>query len=76
MIDGMVVKSLTEMTEPVVIPIESDSECAVPTWAMLELNGELIVPQEINKENQASQLILPGQMELGSLRFEGEVRIV
>jgi hypothetical protein len=60
--------------QPVLIPIQSDGD--IPEWAMLEVNGELIVPKETpeGKENPTDDsLIRPQDMELGAVDFIDEV---
>jgi hypothetical protein len=60
--------------QPVLIPIHSDGD--IPEWAMLEVNGELIVPKESPEgaENFADDsLIRPQDMELGAVDFIDEV---
>jgi len=73
--------------QPVLIPIHSEG--GAEEWAMIELNGELILPKESphGKENphgasdndgddgeeQTSSLVDPDRVELGSVRFEDKV---
>jgi len=75
---------------PVVIPIRLPSDiddgegdpgdCNVPEWALIEVNGELLLPQTAGgKENgpgvaSSSSLVDPDRIELGSLRFVDGVR--
>jgi hypothetical protein len=65
----------SQQQQPVLIPIQSDGD--IPEWAMLEVNGELIVPKESpeGKENPAEDdsLIRPQDMELGAVDFIDEV---
>lgn len=65
-------EALKESQEPTLIPIDSQ-DGTTPTWAMIELNGELLIPQDAGKENGSKQTSHPNEFELGSLRFEGEV---
>ena len=52
----------------------------IPSWAMIEINGELLPPKEDversaghdNSENDDKPLIQPGSVELGSVRFVNE----
>jgi Ctf8 len=56
-----------------VIPIVSDPDAIHKEWTILELNGELIAPQELPTENDPSTTIIgPGNVELGLLQFEDE----
>jgi hypothetical protein len=66
--------SMAQQQQPVLIPIHSNGE--IPEWAMLEVNGELIVPKESPEgaENFADDsLIRPQDMELGAVDFIDEV---
>ena len=56
-------------SDPVIIPIHSNSD--VNEFGMIEFNGELIMPSvEGDKENPT---VSANEIELGSLRYEGEV---
>jgi hypothetical protein len=72
----MTMMDAQQQQQPVLIPIHSDGE--IPEWAMLEVNGELIVPKESpgegKDENFADDcLIRPQDMELGAVDFIDEV---
>lgn len=71
-----------EGQDPVLIPLHNESASgALPEWAMIELNGELIAPSSSNLQNDkenpdnaAAESILPkSQVELGSVRFVNDV---
>jgi hypothetical protein len=68
-------KTMTDsQQQPVLIPIHSNGE--IPEWAMLEVNGELVVPKENpeGKENPADDSLVRRQdMELGAVDFIDEV---
>jgi hypothetical protein len=58
---------------PLLIPINMpDSDLA--EWSMIELNGELIMPQtsDADQVSEENSLIPPDHVELGSLRFVNE----
>ena len=72
---------------PTLIPLHneySSSEGALPEWAMIELNGELIAPPlnpQADKENPAQKsaedsLVRKDHVELGSVRFVDNVSCV
>jgi hypothetical protein len=73
--------------QPMIIPIHTpSSQDDMPEWAMLELNGELLMPQENpGKENpsngdgngssNSNSLIPPHHVELGAIEFVGSVRV-
>jgi hypothetical protein len=59
---------------PLLIPIESTSE--IPEWSILELNGELVLPQNpiVDLKYDAENSLVPAHhIELGSLKFDNEV---
>jgi hypothetical protein len=68
-----------ERREPLLIPIHSTGE--IPEWAMLELNGELLMPKDFlaqqGKENpvedDSNPLVPSDSFELGSVRFVNNV---
>jgi hypothetical protein len=78
--------------QPMIIPIHtppSSQDDDIPEWAMLELNGELLMPQEsAGKENPSkngddgnggsksncTSLIPPHHVELGAIEFVDNVR--
>jgi hypothetical protein len=68
-----------ERREPLLIPIHSTGE--IPEWAMLELNGELLMPKDFlaqqGKENpvedDTNPLVPSDSFELGSVRFVNNV---
>ena len=81
---------------PMIIPIHTPPSSNgdgddIPEWAMLELNGELLMPQENTpgKENPSSNnnnnggdedgsngsLIPPHHVELGAIEFVDNVRV-
>lgn len=75
-----------EGRSPVLIPLHNDfsstrtsTNSGPPEWAMIELNGELLAPQQeqqADKENPTSadsSLLRKDQVELGSVRFVDNV---
>lgn len=50
-----------EQQEPILIPIRSTTSASIPEWALLELNGDLLVPLEMPSDIDL--------LELGSLQF-------
>ena len=75
----------TEMIVPIHCPyVTTDNESdGPPEWAMIELNGELVIPTENGNDTDLSdeqrveiQELLGGQgrAELGSLHYNNEVR--
>ena len=57
----------------VVIPIHGDSSSCSNEWAVIELNGELVVPTEMpTTEQELVKVVGPDRVELGSLRFQDE----
>ena len=73
---------LSDEEKPVVIPIHSkEGDGDIPEWAMLELNGELLLPKDFlpttndGKENPATSVVVTeDSLELGSVRFINNVR--
>lgn len=60
---------------PVIIPVTGDDSSCRCEWTILELNGELIVPSELpslDNPQQMTTIVGPGEVELGTLRFEDE----
>ena len=69
---------------PIIIPIHTSySEDTPPEWAMIEINGELILPslrvdeEDDNDDNMEedddTRLVSRQHLELGSIRWEGDV---
>jgi hypothetical protein len=50
----------TTNKQPILIPIQT-SQTTIPEWAMLELNGDLLLPHELPNDDE--------HWELGSLQF-------
>ena len=61
-------KEYDDDTTPIVIPIINNDE--PPHWALVELNGELIVPTELPSKDE-SKIVLGGddRVELGRLEM-------
>jgi sulfur carrier protein ThiS len=60
-----------------IVQIQSaDSNRETPEWALIELNGELVPPTDVPKEQtdkDDDNLVESDRMELGSLKFTPEV---
>ncbi|GKY95939.1 hypothetical protein MPSEU_000554500 [Mayamaea pseudoterrestris] len=54
----------------------------VPEWAMIEINGELVVPplnddaDDDDADEEATKHVRSDQLELGSIRFDGETPVM
>ena len=71
-----------------ILPHGDDDDDAIPAWAMIEVNGELLAPRDhenrhheaSNNQNSnddtddASLLIQPDSIELGAVHFVNQVR--
>lgn len=55
----------TQSNTPVLIPIHSSSQDEAPEWAMIEINGELLLPS-----SSASSSNSHGMLELGALDWD------
>lgn len=53
----------TQQQEPILIPIIQSNHRTIPEWALLELNGDLLLPHELPCENNDT-------LELGSLQLK------
>jgi hypothetical protein len=70
------------MDSPVLIRIntfcsttDNNTDDAVPEWAMIEVNGELLMPKENSetRNDRNTTLVQVGHVELGSFRMQDEV---
>ena len=62
--------------EPILIPISNAGD--LPEWAMIELNGELLLPKECDEKGKKNpdSIVPEDSFELGGLRFVNEVSVV
>ena len=67
--------TMPSQQQPIVIPIHlPQSSSTPPEWAMIDINGELVLPPEDDETETTNDLVSSADYELGSIRFEGEVR--
>ena len=62
-----------------IVQIQSADTSETPEWALIELNGELVPPTDVqNEQNDENNdnLVESNRVELGSLKFTPEVSIL